>query len=159
MNSATNNSGIILLIVFVVLIVFGISGYFIYKSTKACPDNCSDKSCDKKVCTTCDTGYGVDASMTPDKNGSCPSYTWSSNQENTDISGSGSIYSDISGVTDIDTCKSKCDTDTITNCIGVAFDSNINHCFLKDVPTNKYCTIDANGITSAYKGKLSKCTS
>jgi len=70
----SSNTLIIIVIAVVLLIAFGIGGYFIYKS-KACPDNCSDTSCDKKVCTTCATGYGVDASMTPDTDGSCPTYT------------------------------------------------------------------------------------
>lgn len=75
---ASNNSNktlIIVAIIVLVLIIFGVGGYFIYKSTKACPDNCSDTSCDKKVCTTCATGYGIDDSMTPDTDGSCPTYT------------------------------------------------------------------------------------
>jgi hypothetical protein len=75
---ASNNSGntlVIVAIVIIVLIALGIGGYFMYKSTKACPDNCSDTSCDSKVCTTCEKGYGVDDSMTPDTDGSCPTYT------------------------------------------------------------------------------------
>jgi hypothetical protein len=43
-----------------------------YKSTKACPDNCSDKSCDK-VCTKCNPGYG-DINNKPDASGNCSIY-------------------------------------------------------------------------------------
>ena len=54
--------------------MIGVGGYFILNKGSTCPDNCSDKSCDKKVCKTCESGYGIDENMKPDTSGNCPAY-------------------------------------------------------------------------------------
>ena len=68
-------------IIFLVLILFvgiGVGVYFFMKkSDNKCPDNCSDQTCSKNMCTTCSSGYGTDSSGKPDTDGSCPEYTQS----------------------------------------------------------------------------------
>ena len=65
----------IILIVIFLFIGLGVGVYFLMKSGKKCPDNCSDQSCSNNMCTTCSSGYGIDSSGTPDTDGSCPEDT------------------------------------------------------------------------------------
>jgi len=67
-------AAIIFLIIFL-FIGLGVGAYFLMKSSKKCPDNCSDSSCSNNTCTTCSSGYGIDNKGAPDTDGSCPVYT------------------------------------------------------------------------------------
>ena len=149
---------IILVVVLIVLVAVGVGGYFFYKSTKACPDKCSDTSCSNKRCTTCADGYGIDGTMTPDSSGKCPVYspdpsasepvTWTQTSD-LDISGPSSQVV----ARNIDDCTADCKA--ISSCIGAAFDGS--NCFLKKDPSHKYCTTAKSGWKITTKKTLPSC--